>query len=312
MTDAPFQIEQVGPGFAARVTGIDLREPLAAESVQALEAAIWDHGVLVFPGQHLEQEQQVAFTEQFGELYCGVQMKLLKEQNARMRHPALSEISNIGKDGEPVGPGYAMANIAVGTWQWHSDAVYEDRPFRYSVLSSQVAVSWGGQTQFADMRAAWDALDPRLQALVEGREATFYSHHNRHCLGLGDAAKWLRTHPPVRWPMVRRHPGSGRKVLWVDTRVIEISGMTVPEGRTLAADLVEHATQRERVYSHDWVTGDVIMYDNRSVLHRARRYDFNEPRHMRRVATIDDSRALGQGDWPDYVLPAPGEGESPE
>ena len=301
MAAPDFKVEQIGPGFAARVTGIDLSAPLSSFRRDALIDAIDEHAVLVFPGQHLDEDAQVAFTAQFGELYTGVQMKILRNLNARMKHAASSEISNIGKDGKPVGPGYAIANVSIGTWQWHTDAVYEERPFRYSVLASIEAVEWGGETQFADLRAAWDTLDPRLQALVEGREATFYSHHNRHWLGFEDGPKRLRDYPPVRWPMVRTHPGSGRKVLWVDTRVTEVSGMSVPEGRALAADLVEHVGQRERVYSHAWRAGDVVLYDNRSVLHRGRRYDFNEPRRMRRCATWDDSRALGLGNWPEYL-----------
>ena len=113
-------------------------------------------------------------------------------------------------------------------------------------------------------------------------------------LGMQDSEQDRSAYPPVRWPMVRTHPGSGRKVLRVDNKVTEISGMSVPEGRALAHELLEHIGQRERVYSHAWTPNDVVMWDNRSVLHRGRRFDLAERREMRRVSTIDDSSSLGE------------------
>ena len=124
--------------------------------------------------------------------------------------------------------------------------------------------------------------------------ATFYSHHTRDWLGMNDSAPDRAAYPPVRWPMVRTHPGSRRKLLWVDNKVTEISGMSVPEGRALAHELLEHIGQREHVYSHAWRPGDVVMWDNRSVLHRGRRFDLGERREMRRVSTVDDSASLGE------------------
>jgi alpha-ketoglutarate-dependent 2,4-dichlorophenoxyacetate dioxygenase len=181
---------------------------------------------------------------------------------------------------------------------WHSDASYEDHPFRYSILAAQSAVSWGGHTQYADLRAAYDALDERTKDLISEKVATFYSHNTRDWLGMNDSEDDRSTFPPVRWPMVRKHPGSGRNVLWVDSKVIEISGMSVPEGRALAHELIEHIGQRERVYSHGWYPNDVVMWDNRSVLHRGRRFDLSERREMRRVATVDDSSSLGSDPRP--------------
>src|SRR5690606_32011117 len=156
------------------------------------------------------------------------------------------------------------------------------------------AVSWGGATEYADLRAAYDSLDDRTRELISDRTATFYSHFTRQWLGIDDGPPELRTYPPVRWPMVRTHPTTGRKVIWCDSKVCEISGMSIPEGRALAHELVEHIGQREHVYRHEWRADDVVFWDNRSVLHRGRRFDLSERREMRRVSIVDDSTALGQ------------------
>ena len=162
------------------------------------------------------------------------------------------------------------------------------------MLAAVTAVSWGGQTEYADLRAAYDALDERTKELIADRSATFYSHYIRQQLGIEDSEEVLAVYPPVRWPMIRTHPESGRTVLWVDTKVTEISGLSIPEGRALAHDLIEHIAQPERVYSHTWTANDVVMWDNRSVLHRGRRFDMTERREMRRVSTVDDSSSLGE------------------
>jgi alpha-ketoglutarate-dependent 2,4-dichlorophenoxyacetate dioxygenase len=161
-------------------------------------------------------------------------------------------------------------------------------PFRYSILSAQSAVSWGGETQFADLRAAYDTLDERAKQLVANKTALFSFSFPRQVFGMSAPGADDKQFPAARWPLVRTHAGSGRKLLWADTKLMEVSGMTLPEGRILALELLEHITQRERVYSHTWSTDDVVMWDNRSVLHRGRRFDPAERRAMRRVSTLDD------------------------
>lgn len=287
------RVRPVGPGFAAEVDGLDLSRPLNGGEVRAIEDAIAVHGVLVFHDQPLTQDEQVAFGESFGPLDTGLQKKLLSKVQTRLGNAAVSDISNVGTDGEVADKLHKQTMMNVGNQFWHTDSSYEHHPFRYSILAAQTAASWGGETEFADLRQAYDALDERTKEHVSDKTAVFWSHNTRQWLGIDDSEADRAAYPPVRWPLVRTHPTSGRKLLWVDMKVREISGMSVPEGRALAHELLEHIGQRERVYAHEWRAGDVVMWDNRSVLHRGRRFDLTERREMRRVSTVDDSSSLG-------------------
>lgn len=296
-------IDPVSDQFVARVSGVDLRKPLSGKVRDEIIAAIDRYAVLVFHDQPLDPGELVTFGMEFGPLDTGLQEKLLKRVQDRLADSAISDISNVDTSGAVAAPTHKQAIMNVGNRFWHSDSAYAQNPFRYSFLSAQSAAKKGGRTEYADLRAAYDALDDDTKALIADRTATFYSHFTRQWLGIDDQAAELTAYPPVRWPLVRTHPGSGRKILWCDSKVCEISGMSIPEGRALAHELVEHIGQRERVYAHDWHAGDLIMYDNRSVLHRGRRFDLSERREMRRVATIDDSHALEEASL-DVALPA--------
>lgn len=289
-------VDPVRPGFVARVTGLDLRWPLSAATVDAIEAAIATYAVLIFPDQPLGIDEQVAFGRRFGPLDTGLQTKLLSKVQSRLGNNAVSDISNVAADGGVADRGHKQAMMNVGNQFWHTDSSYEHHPFRYSILAAQTVVSWGGETEFADLRAAYDALDERTRDLIADRTAVFFSHNTRQWLGIDDSPEDLGIYPPVRWPLVRIHPVSRRKLLWVDSKVREISGMSAPEGRALAHELLEYIGQRERVHVHRWTPSDVVMWDNRSVLHRGRRFDLTERREMRRVSTVDDSASLGIAD----------------
>lgn len=287
------RIEPNAPEFVARITGLDIRQPLSAAEVREIEDAIARYAVLVFPDQPISQDEQVAFARSFGPLDTGLQTKIMNNVQNRLNNAAVTDISNVDASGNVADRTHKQAMMNVGNAFWHTDSSYEHHPFRYSILAAQSVVSWGGHTQFADLRAAYDSLDERTKALIADRAATFYSHHTRDWLGMNDPEQDRSAYPPVRWPMVRVHPGSQRHVLWVDNKVKEVSGMSVPEGRALVHELIEHIGQREHVYDHDWTPGDVVMWDNRSVLHRGRRFDLTERREMRRVSTVDDSSSLG-------------------
>jgi len=286
-------VEPLTEEFVAVVRGIDLSQPVSEEQVQEIERLIWRYGVLYFPNQPVTAEEQVRFAGSFGLLATGLQKKILHKVQDRLNSAAITDISNINQDGQVAKNDETMALLNIGNMAWHTDASYEHHPYRYGFLAAQTAVSWGGNTEFADLRAAYDALDHRTQALIADKTAVFYSHNTRDQLGFNDSEADRRAFPPARWPIVRTHPGSGRKLLWIDSKVTEISGMSIPEGRAFALEMIEHIGQRERVHSHSWTPGDLIMWDNRSVLHRGRRFDLSEKREMRRVSTVDDSSSLG-------------------
>jgi alpha-ketoglutarate-dependent 2,4-dichlorophenoxyacetate dioxygenase len=281
------------PDFVATVTGIDLREPLGDADRQAIVSASDTFAVLVFPGQHLAKEQLVAFGRAFGEVDTTLQKKLLNHIQNRLGTDEVTDISNVDAEGNIAGPEHWQTITTVGNRFWHSDGSYKHTPIRYSILNAVTAVELGGETQYADLRAAWDALDEPTRELVADKVAIFWSHNTRDQLKIRDTEAERGAFPKTRWPMVRTHPGSGRKVLWCDSKVCAVEGMPLPEGRALVHELIEHIGQRERVYSHRWSAGDLVMYDNRAVLHRGRRFAHSERREMRRVETVDDAQSLG-------------------
>ena len=297
----PIEIAPVAPDFVARITGIDLARPLSDADRQAIVSACDHYAVLVFPDQLLSKEALVAFGRSFGEVDTSLQKKLLNHVQNRLGTDEVTDISNVDAEGKVAAPDHWQTITTVGNRFWHSDGSYKHTPIRYSILNAVTAVAHGGETQYADLRAAWDALDETTQKLLSDKVGIFWSHNTRDQLKIPDTQAERSAFPKMRWPLVRRHPGSGRKVLWCDSKVCAIEGMPVPEGRALAHELIEHIGQRERVYSHKWQPGDLVMYDNRATVHRGRRFDHAERREMRRVETVDDSCSLGPAERQDIV-----------
>ena len=279
-------LRPVQPDFAAVATGVDLARPLEAATLAAIVAGLDRHAVLVFPDQPLEQAQQVAMARQFGPLDPG--LKKLQKQPERLNEFELIDISNLDTAGRPMDRDSRKVVGNIANQFWHSDSSFQSVVATYSMLSAVVLPGWGGATEFADLRAAWDALPAALQREIEGREAEHDALHSRGLLGDTNYGPEQRAVlPPVVWPLVRTHPGSGRKLLFCGIHAHRILGMSVAEGRMLLRDLLEHATQPAFVYRHEWRVGDLVMWDNRSTLHRGRRYDLAEPRELRRTTNVD-------------------------
>jgi len=279
-------ISQVHPLFVGEVTGVDLRQPLDPAVVTEIDAAMDRYAVLVLRDQSLDQEQQMVFARSFGPLDLG--LRKVKKQPHRFRYDELIDISNVDEKGRIAdrNSGKIVSNIA--NQLWHSDSSFQRPAAKYSMLSAVVLPTRGGETEFADLRAAYDALSDELKAELEALEAEHYALHSRFLLGDSDYTEEQRNAiPPVHWPIVRMHPGSKRKLLFVGVHARRIVGWPVAEGRMLLMDLLEHATQRDFVYSHRWRVGDLVMWDNRSTLHRGRRYNLSERRELRRATTED-------------------------
>jgi alpha-ketoglutarate-dependent 2,4-dichlorophenoxyacetate dioxygenase len=284
-------VEPVSENFVATVSGVDLTASLSDGEVSEIVAAIDRYAVLVFHDQPVTQEQQVAFASSLGPLDYGP-TKALATIQTRLKEQALSDISNVDISGKVAARTHAQSVMNIGNMQWHSDASYQHYPFRYSILTCQVPAKWGGQTEFADLRAAYDALDPHLREIIENKTGEFFSVHGRDLLGVESPDALRAMFPPVHWPLVRTHPATGRKILWVGTPLRAIDGMPTHEARMLANILLEHASREERVHAHQWRTGDLVMWDNRSVLHRGRWFDLDERRELRRAGTSDDVGSL--------------------
>ena len=279
------------PHFVAEASGIDLRRPLAPAEVAEIVAAMDRHAVLVFRDQPMDQGQQVRFAEQFGPLNPG--LKQIGRQTERLAEHALIDISNLGKDGKPLARDSKKVISGLANQLWHSDSSFQAPAVSYSMLSAVTLPSWGGETEFADLRAAWDALPDRLKDKVRGLEAEHFALHSRMTL-LGDtdySPEQQAALPAVVWPLARVHPGSGRTALFAGIHARRILGMGLAEGKMLLLDLLEHATDKAWRWRHEWQVGDLLIWDNRCTLHRGRAYDLDEPRELRRTTNDEVPRA---------------------
>ena len=274
------------PGFAGLASGIELAAPLAPAAAHAIDAAMNQYAVLVFRGQPLTPDQQLAFARALGPLDLG--FKRVARPHARLASEELADISNLDESGEIADRAHRRVVGNLANQLWHSDSSFQKPSARYSMLHAVVVPEWGGATEFADMRAAWDALPERDRQELEGLEAEHYALYSRFLLGDTDYTEAQRNAlPPVRWPLVRTHAGSRRRHLFIGAHATHVVGQTIAEGRVLLMDLLEHATQRQLVYSHEWQPGDLVIWDNRCTLHRGRRHDLSVRRELRRATTLD-------------------------
>jgi len=286
-------IRQLHPLFAGEVGGVDIRQAPSPELVAAIDAAMDRYAVLVFRGQALTQDQQIAFSSAFGRLDAGLN-KIVKARH-RLQAPELIDISNVTAEGTIAAAGTKKLAGALANQLWHSDSSFQAVPGKYSMLSAVVlprdSVIGAGDTEFADMRAAYDALPEAMQARLEGLVAEHFALYSRIWLGDEDWSDEQKAGmPPVLWKIVRTQP-YGRKSLFIGAHANRIVGWPVPEGRMFLLDLLEHATQRQFVYRHEWQVGDLVIWDNRATLHRGRAYDMTRRRELRRTTTQDEAAA---------------------
>jgi len=286
------EIRPLHPHVGAQATGVDASRPLGAEGVRQIVAAMDKHAVLVFPGQKLSQEQQLDFERQFGPLDVGFR-KIRKGAPHRLDYHELADISNVAIDGEVAKRDDPKIVNNIANQLWHSDSSFQQPAACYSMLHAVVIPDRGGETEFCDLRAAYDALSADMKAEIAQLKSEHFALHSRFMLGdMGYSEEQKKAIPPAVWPLVRTHAGSGRKLLWVGVHATHVLGMTVAEGRMLLMDLLEHATQRQFVYQHRWTVGDMVMWDNRAVLHRGRRFDLSQRREMRRATTEDRPKSM--------------------
>jgi alpha-ketoglutarate-dependent 2,4-dichlorophenoxyacetate dioxygenase len=290
----PVKIRQIGPCFAGEVDGIDMRKPLTAAEVAAIHAGMDEYAVLVFHDQHITAEQQLAFTESLGELEHAIGTSLRKAEDHRLP-TVFADVSNLDKENKPYKYDDRRRLFAIGNRLWHSDSSFKTTPAKYSLLYCLSVVSKGGNTEFADMRAAYDTLDAERKALIEDLVCEHSQMFSRAQLGFTDFTDEERERfKPVLQVLVRSHPSTGRKSLYLSSHAGSILGMPVPEARFLLRDLVEHATQRKFVYSHKWRVGDLVIWDNRRTMHRVRPYPAEEARDMRRTTLKGEGPTVRQ------------------
>jgi alpha-ketoglutarate-dependent 2,4-dichlorophenoxyacetate dioxygenase len=284
---------QLHPLFVGEVRGIDLREPVDASTVKAIVDASDRYAVLVFPDQTIDDEQQLAFSERLGPLETTI--KKLRPGHKLRLNQRVSDLSNLDPDGRILEKDDRNRMYGLGDRLWHTDSSFKAVPAKYSLLSARQIPAAGGETQFADLRAAYDALPDATKAQLEGLVADHSIIYSRSTIGFTDFSDEERAGlQPVPQMLVRVHPGSKRKTLYLASHAMAIRGMPVPEARLLLRDLMEHATQPQFVYTHRWRVGDLVMWDDRCTMHRARPYDRTQARDMHRTTVSDVASTLEQ------------------
>jgi len=288
-------IRPLHPVFVGEVDGVDCRKALTREEVAAIDEGMSQYAVLVFRDQDITDPQQIAFTRHFGELENYNTPGHIRSRRDQRLGPGIADFSNLDKDGSIMSAEDRVWFFKLGDRLWHSDSSFRPIPAKYSLLSARALPSWGANTEFADMRAAYDALDDRTKAEVEELICEHSLIYSREAIGFTDLTQEeIAAFQPVRQRLVRTHPASGRKSLFLASHAGAIVGWTIPEARMFLRDLTEFATQREFVYSHAWRPHDLVMWDNRSTMHRARRFDRNEIRDVRRTTLGGDAPTVEQ------------------
>ncbi|MCL2427626.1 MAG: TauD/TfdA family dioxygenase [Alphaproteobacteria bacterium] len=283
------------PGFAAEIAGIDLARKIDAAQVHSLSTAIDRYPVLVFRNQRLSDEQLRDFAALFGPLEIG--RGALQGGRRRLVLPQIGDISNLDEDSQIRARDDRRRLDSLGNRLWHTDASYMPVPvvlgMLHAVAVPPASALGGGETEFADMRAAYDALPEAMRSEIDGLLAVHDIFWSRLQIGFTEFPPGEREkYPPSRQRLVRRHPGSRRKTLYLSAHASHIEGWPVADGRLLLCDLTAHATQRRFVYSHRWEVGDLVIWDNRSTMHRGRPHDETQPRDLRRATTLDTASTL--------------------
>jgi alpha-ketoglutarate-dependent 2,4-dichlorophenoxyacetate dioxygenase len=290
----PITIRQIHPVFVGEVSGIDIAKAVTREDAQAIDAGMAKYAVLVFRDQKLTDEQQMAFTGNFGPIEDARGGNITKPQDRRLVE-GMNDVSNLAKDGSPLPRDSRQRLFNIGNMLWHSDSSFRVIPAKYSLLSARTVNPRGGNTEFADMRAAYDALDDETKCEIADLVCEHSLMYSRGSLGFLDYSEEEKLmFKPVLQRLVRQHPVNGRKSLYLSSHAGGIVSMSMPEARILLRDLTEHATQSKFVYVHRWRPNDFVIWDNRQTMHRVRRFDESQPRDMRRTTVAGEVPTMAQ------------------
>jgi alpha-ketoglutarate-dependent 2,4-dichlorophenoxyacetate dioxygenase len=287
-------VTQLHPLFVAELKGVDLSRDIDAKTQQAIEHAMDEYAVCVLPGQKLDDERQIAFSRRYGPLENASAVKHQRKAGVigqRVRHPEIFDVSNLDENGNILSSDDARWLYRQANELWHSDSSFRQKSSTWSLLHARIVPPSGGDTCFADTRAAYDALPAAMQQKLEGlvaEHSIWYSRSLRGGYVPTDDERAAR--PPAHHPLVRRHPGSGRKALFIASHASHIIGWPADEGRALLDELMAFATERRFVYVHNWRVGDLVIWDNRCTMHRASPFPSNEHRRELHRTTIVDTK----------------------
>ena len=281
-------IYPVTPDFAAEIGDVDLSQPLSTDDCAAIKAAFWKYAVLVFPAQEINSDQHVAFASQFGPMEPNINSYADEIKKERIDN-RVSDVSNLGEDNEILPAQSRKRQSGLANRLWHTDSSFRHVPALTSLLYSRQIAPIGGHTQFADLRAAYDALPAPMQQRLEGLIAEHSIFHSRASIGFTDYSGRERAAlPGAKQVMVRTIAESGRRSLYLAAHAFRIEGLPDDEALRLIAELMAHATQRQFVHTHRWRANDLVMWDNRCTMHRGTGYDERRWKRDMHRATVSD------------------------
>jgi len=281
------QTKPLHPLFAAEICGIDARPDLPDEDIGAIQRAIDEFAVLVFREQTLTVPEQIAFGRRFGPLEAAT-LQARSDNKHRTPYPEIVDVANLDENDRIQSIEDRRRVHMLGNRLWHTDSSF--RPLRgsLSMLYGRTIPPCGGETEFADMRAAYDALPPDMKTQVDPLWIEHDRTFGRMLLGVNNfTPEELAAFPPVKHKLVQQHPTSGRTTLYLAAHAKDVVGWPIPDGRIFLRELLDFATEREFIYSHRWREGDLVIWDNRCTMHRARPFDESHPRNLTRITTSD-------------------------
>ena len=288
------EIRPLHPVFAAEIIGIDLRRPASAQLLERIEQAMNQYAVVAIRDQRIDDDQQLAFAAAMGPLEPTP--AVVDGHLHRLKHKEMVDISNLDIDGAIIDTDDRRRMFGLGNLLWHSDSSFKATPAKHSMLHARVIPPVGGDTEFADMRAAWDAFPDSVKTTIEPMVCDHSLIYSRSLLGFDEyTPQEIEQFAPVPQRLVRRHAGSGRRSVYLSAHIGKVHGMQRPEGMALIRELTEQATQRQFVYAHLWRLHDLVIWDNRCTMHRARPFDDRKyKRDMRRMTLEDSAPTLEQ------------------
>jgi len=284
----------ITPGFAAEIGDVDLAKPIEPSDLQAIRDAFTAYAVLIFPDQHLSQDQHLDFARHFGPLETTIAVHR-KDAKLRVRQE-FADVSNLNPDNEVWEKDSRQRQFQLGNRLWHTDSSFKRLPARASLLYARSIPTIGGHTEFADERAAYDGLPEETKRRLGSLVAEHSIFNSRARLGFSNFSDDERREmPPVPQVLVRTIPESGRKSLYLASHAGRILGMPEPDGRALIDELLAHATQRQFVYTHRWRVHDLVIWDNRCTMHRGTDFDdLRWKRDMQRATVCDVANSCEQ------------------
>lgn len=277
-------VRRLGKSFAAEVRGLDLRQSIDKETFSELYDLFLSYGVLVLPGQAVSVDQHLAFASHFGEIWT---LPVDDPSKLRVKNAAIDDVSNLDTKGEIAGTNSEKYMFALGNQLWHSDLSFRDVPAQASLLHAEEIALVGGETEFADLIAAYDALSEDMRTKIDGLIAKHSLLHSRQRMGYNKITDEQRAKfPPAFQPLARVHPDTGKKNLYIGAHAFAVEGLPDEEGQALLDQLLKFATEDRFVYRHRWAVYDLVIWDNRRVLHRGRPYDADRERRVMHRVTI--------------------------